>query len=106
MLRSSIRILPIQIRMRRPEDRIFSIDDLAEARTQLLISSIPTCPKSITSNLRHSIIMQMCDTSWLSFMYKICMPVLGTNRVTKARGALCSEEIGPDDCRAWQTRNS
>jgi hypothetical protein len=57
ILRSGFGILAIEIRMSRTVDGGPAINNLAERGRELLICSIPTCPKGISSDCRDSIIV-------------------------------------------------
>lgn len=68
---TSSRVLAIEILMSAAENRILSVNDLAEVWGKLLVGSIAGRPKSVSADAWDSIVVEVSDSCRLSFMDKI-----------------------------------
>lgn len=60
--------------MCRPVDCFSTINDLTESWAELLIRGITACPQGISAERGDGVVVQMRDSSWLTFMDKIGVP--------------------------------
>ncbi|KAK8211538.1 mitochondrial import inner membrane translocase subunit tim21 [Zalaria obscura] len=68
VLRSSIRIVTVQIGVRRALHCVTPVYDLTEFRRQLLIRAVPTCLERVIANVWDSIVMEVRNAGWLALM--------------------------------------
>lgn len=105
ILRTACRVLTIEIRMSRPIDSLFAIDQLAEVRRQLLVCSVSACPEGVATDRRHSVVVEVSDTSRLTFMDEVRVPSRRTAGLSKASSNLGCLKCWPDHAHPGDTRN-
>ena len=86
--RTGIRIIAVEIGMRGLEVRLLAVNDLAEARTELLVSSIARSPQGISTDSGYNIIVEMCDTCRLTLVDQISVPARSSSRISEVGGSL------------------
>lgn len=74
MLRSSLRVVPVQVGVRRSVDSVLAINDLAEVGGQLLIRRVSTGPERVTTNGRDRVVVQVSNTGRLALMHQVSVP--------------------------------
>jgi hypothetical protein len=100
ILRTSFRVVAVEVRMSGAVNGCPAVDDLAERRGELLVSGVSAGPKGITPNGWNRIIMKVGHAGWLPLMDEICVPSRGAPRTTKTGWYFSCLQSGPHDRHA------
>lgn len=105
MLGTGIGIIAVEVRVRGFEVCLLAINDLAEAWTEFLISSITGSPQSISADRWHDIVVEMCDARRLTLMNQIGVPTRSTARVSEVGSSFSCLQSRPDHRDAFDARD-
>ena len=108
--------------MRRAEDGVAAVDDLAEFGRELLVSGVAGCPERVAADFGDGVVVEVSDACWLALVYacdlsvpytlvaniqhlQISVPSLGADRLAETRLDLRGHQIRPDHTRALEARH-
>jgi len=101
VLGTGIRIVAVEVGMRRLEVCLLAIDDLAEAWTELLVGSIARCPQGVSTDRWYNVVVEMCDSCGLALVNQISVPARSTARVSEVGGSLSCLQSRPNHSDAF-----
>lgn len=100
-----LRMLAIEIGMCRAINCRLSIDYLSKGRRELLVGSVPTCPKGISPNAWYCVVVEMGYASWLALVNQICMPAGRPSWTTETGRHFRRLKLRPDNGDTGDTRH-
>ena len=101
MLRTGVGIVAVKVGVRRLEVCLLAVDDFAEARTELLVSSVARRPQGVSADRWYDVIVEVCNSRRLTLVNQISMPARSTARVSEVCGSLSCLESRPDHSNAF-----
>ena len=122
VLGSSIGIIAVEVSVRRAEDGVAAVDDLAEFGRELLVSGVAGCPERVAADFGDGVVVEVSDACWLALVYacdlsvpytlvaniqhlQISVPSLCADRLAETRLDLRGHQIRPDHTRALEARH-
>jgi hypothetical protein len=130
VLGPSMRVVAVEVGVRRAVNGVFPIDKFAEIGRQFLVSAVARGPERVAADGGHGVVVQVGYACWLAFVdaaqscqsessllsgngrtvttiryVQISMPPLRPNRLPKTRAEILPRQIRPDNRRPLQPRN-